>query len=68
MPAKNVIEEFATGYEDCLQCPLQPLMDNLESQTYETFERDPTKYELYHQAVTAALSDMVPEDQKKTRT
>jgi len=22
---------------------LQPLMDNLESQTYETFEKDPTK-------------------------
>lgn len=26
-----------------LQSPLQPLMDNLESQTYETFERDATK-------------------------
>lgn len=24
-----------------LQAPLQPLQDNLESQTYETFEKDP---------------------------
>ena len=25
----------------------QPLMDNLESQTYEIFERDPVKYSQY---------------------
>ena len=25
----------------------QPLMDNLESQTYEIFERDPIKYREY---------------------
>jgi len=29
------------GYEDYLQSPLQPLMDNLESGTYEVFEKDP---------------------------
>ncbi len=29
------------GYEDFLQSPLQPLMDNLESGTYEVFEKDP---------------------------
>jgi protein arginine N-methyltransferase 5 len=27
--------------------PWQPLMDNLESQTYETFEKDPVKYSQY---------------------
>ena len=31
-------------YRDFLQAPLQPLADNLESATYETFERDPVKY------------------------
>jgi len=30
-------------------CASQPLMDNLESQTYEVFERDPVKYKLYEE-------------------
>ena len=38
---------FARGYEDYLQIPLQPLMDNLESCTYEVFEKDPIKYQQY---------------------
>src|SRR3546814_17990248 len=39
-------DEYFTGpYKDYLQTPLQPLMDNMESQTYETFEKDPIKYE-----------------------
>lgn len=48
-------EKYVLGYEDTLQAPLQPLMDNLESQTYETFERDPTKYIQYEEAITRAL-------------
>ncbi|KAI3782326.1 hypothetical protein L2E82_12368 [Cichorium intybus] len=28
------------GYKDFLQSPLQPLMDNLEAETYETHEKD----------------------------
>jgi hypothetical protein len=32
---------------DYLQAPLQPLMDNLESATYETFEKDASKYICY---------------------
>lgn len=40
-----------------LQAPLQPLQDNLESQTYETFERDGTKYLAYEEAIYAALQD-----------
>ena len=31
----------------CAQAPLQPLQDNLESQTYEVFEKDPVKYAQY---------------------
>jgi protein arginine N-methyltransferase 5 len=30
-------------------------MDNLESQTYETFEKDNTKYDQYQTAVFKAL-------------
>jgi len=43
-----------------LQAPLQPLQDNLESQTYETFEKDVTKYNCYQEAVRRALLDRVP--------
>lgn len=34
---------------------MQPLQDNLQSQTYETFERDPVKYAKYEEAITCAL-------------
>ena len=44
-----------------LQSPLQPLQDNLESQTYETFERDGTKYSTYEEAVYRCLLDRVPQ-------
>ncbi|XP_015598235.1 protein arginine N-methyltransferase 5 isoform X2 [Cephus cinctus] len=51
------VEKFARGYEDYLQCPLQPLMDNLESQTYEIFEKDPVKYTEYQRAIHMAIVD-----------
>lgn len=54
-------ERFEIGYRDFLQAPLQPLMDNLEAQTYETFEKDSTKYSQYQKAVYAALMDRVPD-------
>jgi type II protein arginine methyltransferase len=41
---ENIIE---VEYRNYLQSPLQPLADNLESTTYETFEKDSIKYELY---------------------
>lgn len=54
------------------QSPLQPLQDNLESQTYEVFERDATKYSTYEEAVYRALLDRVPaecaEDTTTVRT
>mmetsp|Transcript_6725 Transcript_6725/g.11974 ORF Transcript_6725/g.11974 Transcript_6725/m.11974 type:complete len:589 (-) Transcript_6725:3337-5103(-) len=50
-------EEFSHTYWDVLQSPLQPLMDNLETQTYEVFENDKIKYEQYQEAIFKALSD-----------
>ncbi|KAL6888530.1 hypothetical protein ACP4OV_009556 [Aristida adscensionis] len=45
---------------------LQPLMDNLEAQTYETFEKDVVKYSQYQRAVAKALVDRVPDDEVST--
>ncbi|PNW85217.1 hypothetical protein CHLRE_03g176550v5 [Chlamydomonas reinhardtii] len=50
-------ERQEASYRDYLQVPLQPLQDNLESQTYETFEKDTQKYTLYEEAVFRALKD-----------
>ncbi|KAL3689090.1 hypothetical protein R1sor_015399 [Riccia sorocarpa] len=61
-------ERFEMGYRDFLQAPLQPLMDNLEAQTYETFEKDSTKYSQYQKAVHAALLDRVPDRLVATTT
>ena len=56
VPPLSEGEKFVAPYRDFLQAPLQPLMDNLESQMYETFERDPVKYAQYEKAVAAALA------------
>ncbi|KAI5291554.1 methyltransferase protein [Ascosphaera acerosa] len=58
-PARSPMEEFGAGYQDYLQAPLQPLAVNLESITYEVFEKDPVKYEWYERAITRALRDWV---------
>ncbi|ODQ52096.1 Skb1 methyltransferase [Saitoella complicata NRRL Y-17804] len=57
LPPPTVTEAFAQGYQDYLQAPLQPLMDNLESMTYEVFEKDPVKYAQYELAIVKALRD-----------
>ncbi|CAE6507758.1 unnamed protein product [Rhizoctonia solani] len=59
-PGGLTVESFGRGYEDFLQAPLQPLMDNLASMTYEVFEKDPVKYRQYEQAVYRALLDQPP--------
>jgi protein arginine N-methyltransferase 5 len=61
-------ERFEIGYRDFLQSPLQPLMDNLEAQTYETFERDSMKYIQYQKAISQALMDMVSDEEASTVT
>jgi protein arginine N-methyltransferase 5 len=38
-------------------------MDNLESQTYETFEKDAIKYEKYHEAVYKYMLDQQADKQ-----
>jgi len=63
-PALTPQEQFEKDYHDHLQAPLQPLQDNLESQTYETFEKDPVKYVQYEEAIYRCLlqkSTSVPE-------
>ncbi|EFH43573.1 Skb1 methyltransferase family protein [Arabidopsis lyrata subsp. lyrata] len=61
-------ERIELGYRDFLQAPLQPLMDNLEAQTYETFERDSVKYIQYQRAVEKALVDRVPDEKASELT
>lgn len=61
-------ERFELGYRDFLQSPLQPLMDNLEAQTYETFEKDSVKYIQYQRAVAKALLDKVSDEEAITVT
>ena len=58
-PLPDADAALEAGYRDYLQAPLQPLQDNLESQTYETFERDGAKYEAYGEAVRRLLEDRV---------
>ncbi|KAJ7170626.1 shk1 kinase-binding protein 1 [Mycena crocata] len=58
----GTVENFAQGYQDYLQAPLQPLMDNLQSVTYQTFEQDPVKYHNYEEAIFQALVDWRGED------
>jgi len=43
-------------------------MNNLESQTYEVFEKDPVKYRVYQSAIHEALMDRIPEEEKDTTT
>ncbi|KAL5074258.1 hypothetical protein RYX36_013242 [Vicia faba] len=61
-------ERFELGYRDYLQSPLQPLMDNLEARTYETFEKDAMKYIQYQRAVSKAMLDMIPDNEAPTKT
>lgn len=63
----GTIEKFARGYEDYLQCPLQPLMDNLESQTYEIFEKDPVKYREYQNATYEAIKAIIPKMEEERK-
>ncbi|XP_075525629.1 protein arginine N-methyltransferase 5 isoform X3 [Dermacentor variabilis] len=65
-PPDDPLCEFAKGFEDYLQTPLQPLMDNLESVTYEIFEKDPVKYTEYQRAMYLALMDKGAEVGKDT--
>lgn len=56
-PYSRLETETLTSFQDWLQSPLQPLSDNLESSTYEMFEGDPVKYNLYEEAMFEAMSE-----------
>ncbi|EXJ94355.1 protein arginine N-methyltransferase 5 [Capronia coronata CBS 617.96] len=58
-PVQGVLDRFGAGYQDYLQTPLQPLTVNLESITYEVFEKDPIKYAWYERAIARALHDWI---------
>lgn len=58
-PPLSDLDRFGAGYQDYLQAPLQPLTVNLESITYEVFEKDPVKYAWYERAVARALHDWI---------
>lgn len=57
LPEPSIIERFAEDYVDTLQRPLQPLMHNLSTLTYQVFESDPVKYAVYQEAIAKALVD-----------
>lgn len=67
-PPRTPIERFGQGFQDYLQNPLQPLTDNLESITYEVFEKDPVKYDWYEAAVTQALTDWAAQGKPTSKT
>ncbi|EDV21786.1 uncharacterized protein TRIADDRAFT_59862 [Trichoplax adhaerens] len=65
-PPLDDYQKFVRGYGDYLQWPLQPLMDNLDSQTYEVFEKDPVKYARYEEAIYLALLDRIESNHNET--
>ncbi|CAK1548334.1 unnamed protein product [Leptosia nina] len=60
--ASDPMLSYARGWEDYLQTPLQPLADNLDTHTYNVFEKDPIKYNQYQNAIVQALTDLQTKD------
>ena len=50
-------DRIEVSYRNYLQSPLQPLADNLESSTYEVFENDKIKYDIYEESLYKAFLD-----------
>jgi protein arginine N-methyltransferase 5 len=53
----TLYDAFCMKYRDSLRSPLQPLKDNLQSETYKVMEEDPVKYERYEAAICEAMKD-----------
>lgn len=51
----NNNQYYFNRWEDYLQIPLQPLAENLDTHTYNVFEKDPVKYDQYQKAIAQAL-------------
>jgi len=58
-------QRFSRPHRDHLKIPLQPLADNLESETYKVMEADPIKYNKYQEALSKALVDLVKAGKKR---
>ncbi|KAK6129844.1 hypothetical protein DH2020_036430 [Rehmannia glutinosa] len=71
-PLKSYLDYVAFLYQKMDPLPEQerfePLMDNLEAQTYETFEKDTVKYSQYQRAVAKALVDRVSDENASSVT
>ncbi|CAH0722432.1 unnamed protein product, partial [Brenthis ino] len=63
--ADDPMLSYAKGWEDYLQTPLQPLADNLDTHTYNVFEKDPVKYDQYQKAIAKALNDIQKKRKEK---
>lgn len=50
------LEYLASTFGDCLQAPLQPMSDQLTAGTYDVFEADTVKYDLYEEAMFQAFA------------
>lgn len=53
----TLFDSFSKPFRDSLRSPLQPLVDDLESETYTVMEQDPVKYAQYELAIQRALED-----------
>lgn len=53
LPSK--LENFSKDHNDILLPPLQPLKNNLDNFTYDVFQTDTVKYDLYSKAISKAL-------------
>ena len=65
---KDRTEDLLTFYYDVLQFPLQPLKDNLQSQVYQAFEEDNTKYKYYEKAIFKVIEDLLKDNKNMKLT
>lgn len=56
MPSPSKLESLATSFGDWLQAPLQPMSEHLAAGTYDLFEADTVKYDLYEEAMFQAFA------------
>ena len=56
MQPPTKLEHLASTFGDCLQAPLQPMSDQLAAGTYDVFEADTVKYNLYEEAMFQAFA------------
>ncbi|XP_039298074.1 protein arginine N-methyltransferase 5-like [Nilaparvata lugens] len=58
---------YAKAYPDVLQYPFQPIAHEMDSQTYDVFEKDHVKYGKYQEAIYQAVMDRVSKEEVATK-